>query len=117
MALSASFKDVIFGIGDKIVVYQKVTDANKTRLSMFEGMVIAIRGREENKSFTVRRIGTAKIGIERIFPLASTTLEKIEVKRHGMMGSKHAKLFFIRDKSKKEIEKMYDRSVAKQIKK
>jgi len=58
--------------------------------------VIAIRGREENKMFTVRRIGTGGIGIERIFPLSSPWITKIEVKKKGDV--RRAKLSYLRQR-------------------
>jgi len=62
----------------------------------FEGVVMAIRGRDVNKSFTVRRIGVLNIGIERIFPLSSPLLTKIEVKKK--VAVRRAKLTYLRKK-------------------
>ena len=69
MALLATHKDVQFGVGDLVKVSQRIKEGEKTRLAVFEGMVIAIKNREENKSFTVRKIGANQIGVERIFPV------------------------------------------------
>lgn len=110
MALIATHKDLKFGVGDTVRVHQKIVESGKTRVSIFEGMVIGIKGRDTQKSFTVRRIGAQKIGIEQIFPLFSPNIEKIEVKRAGLAGIRQAKLYFIRDKSKREIEKIYSRA-------
>jgi large subunit ribosomal protein L19 len=73
-------------------------------------MVIAIKNREENKSFTVRRIATNLIGVERIFPLGAPTIEKIEVVKQGTSGSRHAKLYYTREKSRREVDQIYDRA-------
>lgn len=62
----------------------------------FEGVVMAIRGRDVNKSFVVRRIGVLNIGIERIFPLSSPLLTKIEVKKK--VAVRRAKLTYLRKK-------------------
>lgn len=105
MTLFANHKEVNFGIGDKIRVIQKI----KSRQAIFEGIVIAIKGREENQSFTVRKIGIQKIGIERIFPVNLPSIEKIEVIKKGTAGVRRAKLYYIRGKSSKEIEKIYSR--------
>src|SRR5687767_98193 len=111
MALIAIHKQTIsegeiretkFGVGDTIRVHQKIVESGKTRISIFEGMVIAIRGAAPATSFIVRRIGEASIGIEQIFPLFSPNIEKIEVKRNGTAGVRQAKLYFTRDKSKRE---------------
>lgn len=114
MALTTKHNDSQFGIGDSIRVTQKIKEGEKTRLSSFEGIVISIKGREENQSFTVRRIGAAQIGIERIYPVSSPTIEKIDVLRSGLKGVRHAKLYYIRNKSKREIEKIYSRTLGKE---
>lgn len=110
MALTAIHNETRFGVGDTVRVHQKIEDAGKTRNFVFEGMVMGIKGEGQNKTFTVRRIGVQKVGIEQIFPLLAPTIEKVEVKRAGMKGVRHAKLFYTRDKSKKEIEKIYSRA-------
>ena len=113
MSLNLTHKEVTAGIGDIIRVSQKVRDAGKERTQVFEGMLIAIKNRGGNKSFTVRKIGEQRIGIERIFPLASPFLEKIEVVKSGAGGTKRAKLYYIRTKSPKEIDKIFSRSSQK----
>jgi large subunit ribosomal protein L19 len=114
MALTATFTrnevEVKFGVGDTVRIVQRIVEGEKERLQAFEGIVIKIRGRGENKSFTVRRIGAQQIGIERIFPLFMPTIEQIEVVRSGGGGVRRSKLYFIRDKSKREIEKIYSRA-------
>lgn len=110
MALSAVHNETSFGIGDRVRVVQRIKEGDKTRLQSFEGMVIAMRGRQENKTFTVRRIGEAQVGIERIFPLLTPTIEKIEVVKKGLPGVRRAKLYYTRDKSRKEVEKIYSRA-------
>jgi large subunit ribosomal protein L19 len=110
MAIQTTHKDTQFGVGDVIKISQRIKEGEKERTQAFEGMVISIKGREENKSFTVRKIGSQQVGIERIFPLLSPTIEKIEVVRKGMSGIRRAKLFYTRNKSKREIEKIYSRA-------
>lgn len=110
MSLKAKLKETEFGVGDTVKVTQEVKERDKTRSQVFEGIVIGIKGCDANKSFTVRRIGAAQIGIERIFPLSSPTIEKVEVMRQGTRGVRRAKLFYIREKPKREIEKIYSRA-------
>ena len=112
MANQAKFGETTFNVGDLIRVHLRVVEqekkAGKTkreekveqkeRIQIFEGMVLAIRGREENKSFTVRRIGADRIGIERIFPLASPWITKIEVKKKGNV--RRAKLYYLRSQAR-----------------
>ena len=114
MAIEATFKEASFGVGDVVRVHILLTDKSKeekgSRTQVFEGTVIDIRGSEMGKSFVVRRIGEQKIGIEQIFPFASPLLDRIEVVREGKRGTRHAKLYYTRDKSTREIEKIYTRA-------
>jgi len=112
MAIQQKLGETEFGIGDVVRVHQKIIEGvdKKTRTQVFEGTVIAFKNRDAGKTFTVRRIGAQKIGIEQIFPLNSPLIEKIEVSREGKKGSRRAKLYYIRDKSKKEIESIYTRA-------
>lgn len=100
-----------FHIGDVIRVHQKIQEDEKTRTQVFEGTVIAMKGEGPNKTFTVRRIGAGRIGVERIFPLLSPLIEKIEVKAKGSV--RRAKLYYLRGKTATElaeITKKYHRT-------
>lgn len=108
MALTAVHNERSFSVGDIIRVHQKITEAGlpageagKTRIQVFEGMAIAIRGEGENKTFTVRRIGAGGVGVERIFPLYSPLIEKVEAVRRGSV--RRSKLYYLRDKTAHEI--------------
>lgn len=114
MALHLKHNEIEFGIGDRIKVHQKIKEGDKTRVAVFEGMVIKIRGEGGRKMFTVRRIGEAAIGIERIFPVDLPTIEKVEVIKKGTRGIKRAKLYYTRDKSTKEIDKIYSRATKRE---
>ena len=113
MALFPIHKDTKFGVGDTVRVLQKIKEGDKERTQAFEGMVIGIKGREENKSFTVRRIGAQQIGVERIFPLEVPTIEKVEVVRKGTKGVRRAKLYYTREKSRRNVEEIYSRTARK----
>jgi large subunit ribosomal protein L19 len=117
MSLLAKHNEVEFGVGDTIRVTQAIEESGKKRSQAFEGIVLYIKGREENTSFCVRRIGAGQIGIERIFPLSSPTIESVNVVRSGHKGVNSAKIFYIRNKSKREIEKIYSRAVLRGDKK
>lgn len=95
-------------------VVQKIQEEDKTRNQVFEGMVIAIKGKGDKRTFTVRRIGVQQIGIERIFPIDSPNIEAVEISQEGVRGVRHSKLYFTRDKSKREIEKIYSRQKKKE---
>ncbi len=84
-----------FSPGDIIIVHQKIKEDAKTRIQKFEGTVIGIRGRGENKSFTARRV-IGDIAVERIWPINSPSIEKIEVKSHSKKKIRRAKLTYLR---------------------
>lgn len=87
--------------GDTIRVFQKVKEGDKTRSQAFEGLVIARKhGREPGATITVRKV-SAGIGVERIFPLHSPTIEKIEIVRRAQRV-RRAKLYYIREKAARE---------------
>jgi len=104
MANRIKIDDVTFNIGDTVVVYQKIQEEKKMRTQPFEGIVIRIKGRDEGKSFTVRKIGAGSIGIERIWPVNSPWIEKIEVKRKGKV--RRAKLYYLRKRVGKKAIKI-----------
>lgn len=104
------FKDIKVGVGDQVKVILKVTEQGKERRQIFIGTIIKIGGNNENRSFTVRRLGVNQIGIERIFPLNSPALEDIIVTKEGYKGLRRSKLYYIRNQSKRQIDKIYSRS-------
>lgn len=110
MALKISIKEIQFGVGDRIRVVQKIKDADKSRESSFEGMVMGIKGREPGKTFLVRRVGEAGVGIEKIFPVNLPSIDRIVVVKRGMEGVKRSKLYFTREKSSTEIEMIYKKA-------
>ncbi|KKP31860.1 MAG: 50S ribosomal protein L19 [Candidatus Woesebacteria bacterium GW2011_GWE2_31_6] len=114
MALTLKHKEIVFGIGDKIKVHQRIKEGEKFRVAVSEGMVIKIRGEGDRKMFTVRRIGEATIGIERIFPVDLPSIEKIEVTKKGTRGVNRSKLYYTRSKSTKEIDKIYSRATRRE---
>jgi len=103
MANQTKLGETVFNVGDMIKLHLKILEEGKERETIFSGLVIKIKGRGEEKTFTVRRIGAAQIGIERIFPLNSPWIKKIEVEKKGRV--RRAKLYYLRDKSPKEIKR------------
>lgn len=81
--------------GDTVKVHVKVKEGEKERVQIFQGVVIGIKGGGMRTSFTVRKIASG-VGVERIFPLNSPTIDKMEVLRHGRV--RRAKLYFLRAK-------------------
>lgn len=96
MAIRAKIKDVSFSVGDTLAIHLKVVEEKKTRTQIFEGVVIGIKGHQETKSFTVRKIATGHIGVEKIWPILCPSIEKIEVKKRGQV--RRAKLYYLRDR-------------------
>lgn len=89
--------------GDTVRVWQKITEKDKTRLQAFEGLVLARKhGAEAGATFTVRKVVDG-VGVERVFPLYSPMIDKIEITRRSQV--RRAKLYYIRDKAAKEISK------------
>lgn len=117
MALKIKHNDTEFGVGDRIRVYQKIKEGEKTRVAYFEGVVLGIKGEGDRKRFLVRRVGEAGIGIERIFPISLPSITEIKVIKKGTRGSRRAKLYYTREKSQREIEKIYSRSTKREISK
>lgn len=88
-----------FKVGDKIRVYMKMKEGERERTQRFEGLVIKKRGSGASKTFTVRRVSYG-IGIERIFPLLSPNIEKIQVVKQGKV--RRAKLYYLRGRKGKK---------------
>ncbi len=89
--------------GDTVKVWQKIMEKGKTRLQAFEGLVLARKhGREAGATFTVRRVASG-VGVEKIFPLFSPIIDKIEVLKRSKV--RRAKLYHIRDKAAKEVSR------------
>ena len=99
-----------FEIGDTVDVHTKILEGNKERIQVFSGVVIARNGSGSREMFTVRRI-VANEGVERKFPLHSPRIEKVEVKRSGVV--RRAKLFFLRDRVGKAVRLKERRRAAK----
>ncbi len=85
-------------IGDEVRVHVRIKDGDKARIQVFEGTVIALKGSGPRASFTVRK-NSFGVGVERVFPLHSPTVDKVEVKvQHSV---RRAKLYYLRERSGK----------------
>lgn len=82
-----------FRAGDTVNVHVRVIEGEKERIQQFQGVVIGMKGAGVSRSFTVRKVSNG-IGVERVFPLHSTKLAKIEVVREGRV--RRAKLYYLR---------------------
>jgi large subunit ribosomal protein L19 len=103
-----------FKVGDGVRVHTKVREGDKERVQIFAGVVIAHKGSGINETFTVRRISYGE-GVERVFPVNSPNIEKIEVERNSEPGK--ARLYYLRDRTGKAAmavkEKRYEEAAAK----
>ncbi len=97
-------KKLDFSSGDTVKVWSKVLDdKGKTRLQAFEGIVLARKhGTEIGATFTIRRIASG-VGVERIFPLYSPNLDKIEITKKSR--ARKSKLYYIREKALKDVRR------------
>jgi large subunit ribosomal protein L19 len=99
-----------FSPGDSVRVHVKVREGEKERIQLFAGVVIARRGGGARETFTVRKM-SGGIGVERVFPLHSPIIDKIDVERRGAV--RRAKLYYLRERKGKAAridEKQTDRS-------
>jgi large subunit ribosomal protein L19 len=97
-----------FGPGDTVRVHVKVREGEKERIQVFEGVVMGRRGGGVRESFTVRKVSYS-VGVERVFPVHSPNIDRIEVVRHGRV--RRAKLYYLRNLKGKaaRLEEEYER--------
>ena len=105
-----SRKSLEFASGDVVRVWNKIKEADgKTRLQAFEGMVLARKHCTEiGSTFTVRRVAS-NVGVERVFPLFSVMIDKIEVVRHSR--TRRSKLYYVRDKALRDVRRKLKKDV------
>lgn len=84
-----------FGSGDTVNVHVRVIEGEKERIQQYQGVVIALKGSGTKRTFTVRKVSNG-VGVERIFPIFSPRIAKIEVVREGSV--RRAKLYYLRDR-------------------
>jgi len=89
--------------GDTVRVHQKIQEKGKTRIQMFEGLVLAVKhGKESGGTFTVRKVASG-VGVEKVFPIYSPVIDKIEIVKRSKV--RRAKLYYIREKVAREIRR------------
>ena len=97
------------GAGDTITVTYRIVEGNKERLQSFRGVVIQIKGSGRTKMFTIRKVSNG-VGVERIFPLYSPHIDKIEVNKYGIV--RRARIYYLRDLTGKKA-RIKERRIAK----
>ncbi|MBN9692859.1 MAG: 50S ribosomal protein L19 [Verrucomicrobia bacterium] len=98
-----------FNVGDSVRVHSKVVEGDKERIQVFAGVVIGVKGRGLNQTFTVRRISYGE-GVERVFPTHSPRVEKVEVERAGKV--RRAKLTYLRGRIGKGAMAVKDKDIS-----
>lgn len=83
-----------FRAGDTVAVHVKIKEGDKERVQIYQGVVIQIKGGGVNKTFTVRKISNG-VGVERIFPMHSPSVDQVDVVRHGRV--RRARIYYLRD--------------------
>ena len=104
-----------FKVGDGVRVHLKVKEGEKTRIQVFAGIVIARKGSGLRETFTVRRIASG-VGVEKVFPVHSPTIEKVEIDRESI--TRRARMYYIRNRIGKAAnqvkeKRLYDAKNAK----
>lgn len=91
-------RTINFGVGDTVKVHYRILESGKERVQVYEGTVIAINNKKADKTVTVRRV-SYDVGVERVFPIYSPRVAKIELTRKGKV--RKSKLYFLRERSGK----------------
>jgi large subunit ribosomal protein L19 len=98
-----------FNAGDTITVHYKISEGGKERVQQFRGVVIQRRGSGLTETFTVRKL-SGNIGVERIFPISSPYIDKIDINKHGQV--RRAKIFYLRGLTGKKARIQEKRMIA-----
>ncbi len=104
MAQYLNYQEQKISVGDTIAVHQEIIEGSKKRTQIFEGILIAVNGREAGKSFMVRKISANNVAVEKIFPVQLPSIKKIVVKRSGSV--RRSKLYYLRDRIGKGATKV-----------
>lgn len=97
---SLMLDQITFQPGDVVRVHQKIKEGEKSRIQVFQGTVLAVKGRGVNKTFNVRKL-VGDVAVERIWPVGSPNIEKVEIKEKSRKRVKRAKLYYLRSKMTK----------------
>jgi large subunit ribosomal protein L19 len=114
MANQTTIRDTKVRVGDTIKVYQLIKEGDKERTQIYQGIVIGIKGAQENQTFTVRRIATGSVGVERIWPVVSPWITQVQVVKQGDV--RRAKLYYLRKRVGRRATKVKEKLVEKKEK-
>lgn len=96
MALKFTHKDLVFGVGDTIKVNYKIKEKDKERIQAFDGVIYAIKGQGDSKTFLVAKNATDGVRVERIFPVSSPWIDSVKKIRSPKTKIRRSKLYFLR---------------------
>ncbi len=103
-----------FKVGDGVRVHTKVREGEKERIQIFNGIVISRRGSGVHEAFTVRRIASG-VGVEKVFPVHSPNIEKVEVDRESV--TMKARMYYLRDRIGKQANKVKEKRLQERVRK
>ncbi len=103
------FHDTEIAVGDTVKIYEEIQEGEKKRNQIFEGIVIALKNSQNNKTLVVRKLSTNNIGVEKIFPLAMPAIKQILVVKKGQV--RRAKLYYLRNKIGKDAYKIKEKKL------
>lgn len=109
MSLQTTVCNTIISIGDTVTVGQKIQEGEKERVQNFTGIVIAIKGNQGEKTFTVRRIAAGAIGVEKIFPFDMPSLVSVKIVKQA--STRRSKLYYLRERGGKAAMQLPDKKV------
>jgi len=97
MAIKITHNKKDFYVGDTISLDYKIKEGNKKKIQAFDGIIIAIKGSQSSRTFTVKKEASDKVAVERIFPIDSPWIKSIKKLRSPKRKTRRAKLYFLRD--------------------
>lgn len=103
MSLKFTFQDHEFTVGDTVKVNYKIKEKDKERIQAFDGIILAIRGRGDTKSFIVQKAATDGVKVERIFPVTTPWIESIKKLRTPKTKIRRSKLYFLRNPKARKV--------------
>lgn len=112
MANHFTFNDQVINVGDTVRLHQQIKEGEKSRVQIFEGIVIAVQNVTASRTFTVRRMAANGIGVEKIVPVNMPGLLKIQVKSRGHV--RRAKLFYLRQRVGKAATRVKEKATVRQ---
>jgi len=108
MAMHFLHQNQSISSGDTIRVHQEILEGGKKRIQIFEGIVIAVKNSGTGRSFTVRKLATGSIGVEKIFPVNLPSIKKIDLVRKGDV--RRSKLYFLRERIGKAATRIKEKN-------